>query len=1092
MSNLPQASFPLDDLQLAYWIGRRGVLEWGNVPTHFYIEFDGRVDPVRLETATRQALINQPMMRARFLDSAEQTILQDVPAFQLCIDDLTELTQAAAEQRLRATRDRMSHSTPIGDQTSPPFEILLSRLPGGQTRLHVNVDMLVFDLMSVRLLLDELGTVYDGRAVAPLASDFDFRKYIELERAAESDEPFKRSMRYWLGRSADLPPSPQLPLSLLPASQATRMPSMTPRRYRLSAIKWANLRERCAARGLTPSCVLGQAYAEVLERWSATSRMTLNLTQIRRSQHHASVKQMIGEFTNTILLGLDLSRGTTFVDRAMDFTERLWTDIAHSDVSGIRVLHEMSKAAGHPVMMPVVFTCALEDMRTPSQWAGNISYVICETSQVALDNMTITDGDALIILWNSIDEFFAPKIVEDMFEAYCRLLEQLAEGERVWEAPRPVQLPKRFQEQRRRINSATGSEPNQGELLHTLARTHLGEWADRPAVIAEQLTLSYGELFGAAAKLGGLLRGKGQVPERLVAIVMDKGWEQILSALAILEAGAAYLPIDASWPAERVHWLLENANVSLVLTQPGIDRRLGWPDRIERIVVDRSILEGARGYKPLTPLQSPSDLAYVIYTSGSTGRPKGVMIEHRSAVNTVIDINQRFEIGPNDRALALSNMSFDLSVYDVFGLLAVGGALVIPEPDAARDPKRWTEAIRSHKVTVWNSVPQLMQMFVEYHRGQQIKSMTPSIRVVFLSGDWIPISLLSSLEGVQTISLGGATEASIWSIFYRIDRVDPAWRSVPYGYPLRNQSWFVLDDALDEKPDWAAGKLYIGGVGLARGYWRDEEKTRSSFIVHPTTGERLYRTGDLGRYTADGTIEFLGRIDAQIKLHGYRVELGEIEYCACLHPAVGQCCVVVHDVKSKHQLAPTQKRNVEHRFLVGYVAPKPSTEPTEQSILSHLRTRLPEYMVPARIVLVGSLPLTANGKVDRGALPPIGKETTGASKFEGPNTPTEQVVTEVWSRILSCSAERIPSDANFFDLGGNSMMIVSVSNELAQELGCDVPLPQLFQRTTVRSLAAYLDDRRQSSITARPEARHPRLVATFERRRELIRRDRVE
>src|SRR5262249_31449308 len=266
------------------------------------------------------------------------------------------------------------------------------------------------------------------------------------------------------------------------------------------------------------------------------------------------------------------------------------------------------------------------------------------------------------------------------------------------------------------------------------------------------------------------------------------------------------------------------------------------------------------------------DLAYVIYTSGSTGAPKGVMIEHRAAVNTIVDVNRRFGVNSQDRVLAVSSLSFDLSVYDIFGTLAAGGSIGMPDAESGRDGGHWLEMMREHRVTVWNSVPALMQMVVEYVKGlgeEERKEVGERLRLVMLSGDWIGVNLPDEVKkmasGAEVISLGGATEASIWSIYYRIGEVREEWKSIPYGRPLSNQRWEVLNDRMERCPVWVAGQLYIGGEGLARGYWGDEEKTGKSFIRHPESGERLYRTGDLGRYLEDGEIEFLGREDQQVK-----------------------------------------------------------------------------------------------------------------------------------------------------------------------------------------------------------------------------------
>ncbi|WP_019740318.1 AMP-binding protein, partial [Pseudomonas savastanoi] len=267
------------------------------------------------------------------------------------------------------------------------------------------------------------------------------------------------------------------------------------------------------------------------------------------------------------------------------------------------------------------------------------------------------------------------------------------------------------------------------------------------------------------------------------------------------------------------------------------------------------------------------------YTSGSTGMPKGVVIDHRGAVNTLLDINRRFAVGARDRVLAISSLSFDLSVYDFFGMLAAGAAVVLLEPQQALDPAHWLALIERHQVSLWNSVPALFSMLLEYAEGER-SALPSSLRVAMLSGDWIPLTLPERAWALQPtlqlISLGGATEASIWSILYPLQQVDPHWRSIPYGKPLDHQRFYVLDDALQVRPTWVAGQLYIGGIGLAKGYWRDETLSAGSFYAHPLTGERLYRTGDLGRWLPDGNIEFLGREDTQVKVQGHRIELGEI------------------------------------------------------------------------------------------------------------------------------------------------------------------------------------------------------------------------
>jgi epothilone synthetase B len=547
--------------------------------------------------------------------------------------------------------------------------------------------------------------------------------------------------------------------------------------------------------------------------------------------------------------------------------------------------------------MPVVFTSTLgqdQSGRTGLTVArfGQVIHGISQTPQVWLDHQVFEENGVLVFNWDAVEELFPEGLLDEMFGAYCDLLKRLTE-ESAW---RDLELHLASQKRlalTKRVNATSAPMPEgllQAPLFRNAATT-----PDAMAVISDRRSLTYGELSDETKRLAHHLQAAGVRPNTLVAVVMEKGWEQVVAVLGILTAGAAYLPIDAELPSERILYLLDNGQVSIAVTQPSLATTIAWPEAVQRILVESGSIAGYPETLP-NQVQEPDDLAYVIYTSGSTGQPKGVMIDHRGALNTVVDINSRFEVTPNDRILALSSLSFDLSVYDIFGALAAGGTIVIPAASSNRDPAAWLSLIRRHQITVWNSVPALMQMLVDYCLGVGV-SLPDTLRLIMLSGDWIPVTLperiRSLIDQTQIVSLGGATEASIWSILFPIERVEPNWRRIPYGAPMRNQTWQVLDADMRPRPVWVAGSLYIGGIGLAKGYWRDQDKTNASFVTCPKTGERLYRTGDVGRYLPDGNIEFLGRDDFEVKIQGYRIELEEIETVLASHVSVQAVAVGV-------------------------------------------------------------------------------------------------------------------------------------------------------------------------------------------------------
>ncbi len=892
-----------------------------------------------------------------------------------------------------------------------------------------------------------------------------FRDYVlAMVRFRETDD-YQRSLAYWDTRSASLPTRPDLPMAKDPAS--ITQPRFVRRHGSLDREEWAALKQKADALGLTHNGLILAAYADVLATWSRRSRFLLNLTLFNRVPVHPQVEEIVGDFTSITLLDTELLPDEPFVDLARKLVGRLWEDLDHRFVTGVHVLRRLVREQPDRVngAAPVVLTNTIgfENVRASSDSLSansELKFAISQTSQVWLDQMVTVDDGRLIVNWDVVDELFPAGMIDDMFESYVGHLRRLAHDDAAWLEPRVQRaqrlLPERQRRQRTLVNAT--AQPVRDTLLHVLFEEQAATRPDQLAIVSGKLRLTYMDTCRLSRRLGATLRELGARPNQLVAIVMEKGWEQVVAALAILQAGAAYVPIDANLPDERRVKLIENAGATLVLTQPGMVTTLEWPAGVRVLSVEPPGTD-AGDVAPVPPVQRPEDLAYVIYTSGSTGLPKGVMIDHRGAVNTILDMNHRFAVQPHDRVLALSSLSFDLSVYDIFGMLAAGGTIVIPEATATRDPERWTELVEREGVTIWNSVPALMEMFVEYRAGRSA-ALPPSLRLVLLSGDWIPVTLPAQIRAlspsVQLMSLGGATEASIWSILHSIDDVDASWTSIPYGRPMVNQTFDVLDESFEPRPVWVPGQLFIGGIGVAKGYWHDEEKTKAKFVTHPRTGERLYATGDLGRYLPSGDIEFLGREDFQVKIRGFRIELGEIEAAFRQHPSVRSVVVTA-----------VGKTTAERRLLA-YVIPQPegdAGEPDaaamtrlglEATLLEFLATKLPEHMCPARVVLLDHLPLTPNGKVDLRSLPvPETMGASGETTLAAPRNDAEAALVDVWREVLHTEAVGIQD--NFFDLGGDSVSAIQVVSRIVRR-GYELSPVMLFRYPTVAELAVAAAD----------------------------------
>lgn len=1038
--------FPLNDMQQVYWLGQSDSFELGNVAAHYYTEFEFvDLNLEKFNQAWQRLISRHDMLRAIVLPDGQQQILEQVSPFEIEVRDLRGQEPLAVASALETVRQLMSQHGPTTDRW-PLFEVLAHQLDNGRVRLHFNFSLLILDGWSLSILLQELATVYQNPDASLTPLSISYRDYVLALGALQNSEIYRRSQDYWWSRLKTLPPAPELPLLKHPTSVAA--PQFVHRSARLEPETWLRLKARASQQNLTPTVVLCAAYAEVLAIWSKEPAFTLNLMFYNRRPLHPQVKDILGSFVTTNLLQVDNSIQDTFASRTLSLQKQLWNDLENSSVSGVRVLRELNRTQGGTsrATMPVVFASGLnlrDEEAASTGWGSKLTYTCVQTPQVWLDHQVFEQAGTLVLVWDALEELFPHGLLNNMFSTYCCFLNRLADEEEAWQNTARQMMQLAQLEQQPDINATQAPVPT--GMLHTLFATQVSQRLLQSAVISAQRTLTYEQLYGLSNQVGRWLQRLGSRPNVLVAVVMEKGWEQVVAVLGVLQSGAAYLPIDPALPKERLWYLIGQSEVGLVLTQSWLDKELEWPDGLQRLCVDSEDLEKIDN-QPLTPVQGPEDLAYVIFTSGSTGLPKGVMIDHRGAVNTIHDINDRFGVGPEDRVLFMSSLSFDLSVYDIFGTLAAGGTIVIPQATATRDPAHWAELLVRERITIWNSVPALMQMLVEYAEGRQ-ELRACYLRLVLLSGDWIPVALpdkiKSLLQGVQVISLGGATEASIWSILYPIEYIDPAWKSIPYGRPMLNQSFYVLNQVLEPCPVWVSGELYIGGIGVAKGYWRDEEKTRARFIKHPQTGEYLYRTGDLGRYLSDGNIEFLGREDFQVKVQGYRIELGEIETALEQHPAVRTAVVT-----ALGELCGSKR-------LAAHVVPASNTALDVTELRDFLEGKLPDYMVPFTFVLLDDLPLTSNGKVDRKALPmPEQTEPEREKAFVSPRNTLELQLVQIWEDLLGIHP--ISVNDNFFDLGGHSLLAVRLMAQIQKLFGQDLSLSTLLQGPTVEHIAGML------------------------------------
>ncbi|ROO59766.1 pyochelin synthetase [Micromonospora sp. Llam0] len=894
--------FPLSDLQAAYLVGRGSHYEYGGVACHAYVEYDyPDLDPYRVQHTWDSLVARHDMLRAVVHSDGYQVVLAEPPAYPIEVTDLRGQGTAAVDEHLRRLRDTLSHRVARTDRW-PLFALHVTRTDD-RAVLHLSLDLLIVDYASVQRLVAEFDQLYTDAQTTLEPIDITYRDYLIGRRRITDTPAYRRDREYWLRRLDDLPPAPELPAADPGGDGPVRFRRLE---RRLSGAAWTALRERAARHQVSVSTVLLTAYAEVVGRWSRNPRFTLNIPTFQRLPLHPAVEALVGDFTVVEPLAVDLTTPRPFAERAGEIAGQLLEDLSHGLFTGSEVLAELGRRTATRQLLPVVFTSTL-DTPAPSPAQGQVGYAISQTPQVWIDCQVMPRGDGLALSWDVRDTVLPAGLADDAFGAWVELVDRLAGHDDPWRDPSPVTLPDAQRDRRQQVNATDGPLPD--GLLHDEVVAQAHRTPDRLAVVAGGHELTYRQLLDRATAVAARLTDVGLRPAEPVAVLMDKGWEQPVGVLGALLAGAAYLPVDVTQPAARRNAILTDAEVRTVLTQSWLIDAADLPETVTAVVVDTMAVGGPPAAAPSSQTLSasgtapsviarpgPDALAYVIYTSGSTGTPKGVMISHRAARNTIDDINRRFAVDQGDAVLGLASLGFDLSVYDLFGPLAVGGRLVLPAADRRGDPSHWADLADRHGVTIWNSVPGQLQMLHDYLRSVP-EPRPATLRLAMLSGDWIPVGLPDAIRALlpqlRVVSLGGATEGAIWSIWHPIEAVDHDRPSIPYGVPLTNQSFHVLDPQLRDRPDWIAGELYIGGAGVALGYYHDPQRTTERFLRHPSTGERLYRTGDLGRYWPDGTIEFLGRQDDQVKIRGYRIELAEVETAVQAHPGVAAAAVLV-------------------------------------------------------------------------------------------------------------------------------------------------------------------------------------------------------
>jgi amino acid adenylation domain-containing protein len=1026
--------FALNEVQYAYWAGRNAELEWGGVGCYAYLEINpAGLDPVRFEQALHALTQRHEMLRDLIDADGRQQIS---PKITLPLMVYHRETLGDLATHLENVRQEMATQVlPLG---KPMFEIRLAEMEEGRWRIHFGIDFLIADALSLYIFWNDLSRLYAGETLPAL--EVSYKDYLEYALEQKKSRRYALDQKYWLDRAAGFPAAPELPVN--PASNQAVQGGFIRRQKWLDRETWLSFVKAAAARQLTPSAALLGLYAEILSAWGGGSHFAVMLTVFAREAVHPQINQIIGDFTRLILVEVHRDNIAVALNAAA-IQAQMRADLEHSNYCAVDFVKELNKGTdASQRIYPVVFTSALgmeqlNDPERPESFFDRIGWSVSSTPQVFLDHQVYHEKGGVTLSWDTRETVFRPDVIDAMFAKYIELVMGAAREANFWSETLTDLRP--ANQRRVHENANDTAREMKDTLLHEVIRKRVGSAADQIAVICGKRQYSYRRLLDWANRVSELLQGEGVQKGDRVALQMSKSFEQIAAVIGIIQAGAAYLPISFDQPLDRTREMLRKAEVTILF----VDRRLELDKGLVKQVTPAD-LDRKKGIWHEIQI-NPADLAYVIYTSGSTGTPKGVCISHRAAMNTILEVNRRLGVTAQDRILGLAALSFDLSVYDLFGVLTAGGTLVLPTEAERLDPQCWLRLSRDYQVTLWNSVPALMVIYTDFLLGGG--GQDPGIRRIILSGDWIPLGLFpkikQALPNAKLTSMGGATEASIWSNYYEVTEIKPEWSSIPYGYPLANQAFYVLDEFGRPCPDWVKGKLHIAGQGLADGYWNEPELTRQAFYVHVLLKQRVYDTGDYGCYMGDGELEFQGRRDTQLKINGYRVESGEI-----------QAAFVKCGVSGNTVILPVGDRMASKK-LVAYVQDDPSRF-AEADLKKQMRTYLPGYLIPERIIAVSEFPLNRNGKVDRKKLLEMLDGITGpVDAGVGGGAEGHPVLRTVRETL---GLPELKPEADFGDLGVSSVEMIRLANQLEMVYSQRPSVGEMMRYQSVAELLDFYGD----------------------------------
>jgi amino acid adenylation domain-containing protein len=1053
---MPRASaIPVSFAQRRLWFLDQ--LEPGSASYHISraLRVKGRLDLPALRQSLEALLARHESLRTTFtwVDREPVQVISPARKMDVQVVDLTALEAGQRESEARRLAIAESQC-PFNLARDQLLRVTLFQLDAEEYVLLLVMHHIVSDGWSMGILFRELAALYDafaGGRPSPLPElPIQYADFALWQRQWFQGEVLQQQLDYWKKQLSGAPAVLELPQGKpRPAMQTFNgayYSVMLPKRL------CDLLDELSRGEGATLFMTLLAAFQTMLSRYSGQEDIVVGTPIANRTRRET--EDLIGFFVNTLVLRTDLSRDPSFrelIKRVRDVSLQAY---AHQDLPFEKLVEEFNpvRDVSRTPLFQVLF--AMQNAPTFDFRLTGLELAAFDfkrsTSKFDLSLYVGQGGDRLTLVFEYNTDLFDATTIDRMGRHFVILLEAIVSNPE----QRLSDLPLLSEAEREQLLvewiGARADYPHR--CIHEVFAEQARATPDAVAVVFEKQKITFGELDQRANQLAHYLSKRGIGPESVVAVCVDRSIEMVVALFGVLKAGAAFVPVDPSYPAERVAFLLQNSRAPIVLTQRRVLATLP-ASPAKTICVDEEWPEIARETTAAPPGRAtPENAAYVIYTSGSTGQPKGSVSPHQASLNRFAWMWKAYPFAAGEICCQKTSLSFGDSIWEIFGPLLQGIPFVIIPDDVVKDPHRLVERLNASGITRFVLVPSLLRVILEQERDLGRK--LPLLKYWTCSGEALPVDLAQSfkekLPGAILLNLYGSSELAADVTFYEVNA--PAQlNNIPIGRPIDNIAPYILDARFEPAPIGVCGELYISGAGLARCYLDHPELTAEKFLPCPFSsdpGVTMFKTGDLARYREDGTIEFLGRADYQVKIRGFRVELGEIEAALKSHPAVRNAVAMLRQVTA------------DNRMLVSYIVPQAGQEVVEQNKLSgelriFLKQKLPEYMIPGAFVLLDQLPLTPSGKIDRGSLPlPVGARPELDEPHLAPRDDLERQLARIWENLLGVQSVGVRD--NFFDLGGHSLLAVRLVSDIEKEVGQRIPLVSFFQGATIEYLAELL------------------------------------